>query len=316
MSRIALCGAAALVILFVVFEPCVILAKENSYEVWYTSTNSNDPVREDYFSTAGAAEQEATRMMRDRDSNTVRGIGNVWVTGPDGTPIWKNGQKINPPERRAPKQADLTPARKTPTVDPGTVNPHSVKSKLAGKTGRGKIGKYNVAVQFLTTGEMTISGDLTGQGKWSEPSLGDVYLETAISTFRGKIDGENVSGLRFIKDNKDGEAPVDWKVTLRADILAGTVWDGRSLGYAEGGELRFNDDGSVTRVTGFLVSGSPLVEQGSYTLDGQTIKFQIKRKVQGWFERYSGTLSGNKMSGTYTVDSFDGTTDWESTLKQ
>ena len=73
---------------------------------------------------------------------------------------------------------------------------------LKGKKGQGKIGTYKVTFEFGDKSALRISGELEGEGKWDQTGAG-VSMQTARSTFRGTIDGDSVSGLKFCKDNTE-----------------------------------------------------------------------------------------------------------------
>ena len=200
----------------------------------------------------------------------MKGIGDVWVTNGDGVEIWRNG-KLNLPRRPDIKKPDLTPVRKVPSVELGPMNPRLAKSRLAGKTGRGTIGKYKVTMEFCANGDLIISGEMTGEGKWSPSTSTSIKMETAISSFRGNIDGDKVSGLKFLKDNKDNEPAMDWSIVLRkADSLADTVWHAGPSIATYGGELYFGNDGKVSLVDhgdGQVISGDHTYN-GTYKVDG------------------------------------------------
>ncbi len=83
---------------------------------------------------------------------------------------------------------------------------------LKGKSGQGQIGKAKVTFAFNSDGTLRIRGELEGDGKWEQVGSG-VSMRTALSTFRGRIDGDKVSGLRFVKDNS--EPLTEWSVSVK-----------------------------------------------------------------------------------------------------
>jgi hypothetical protein len=124
-----------------------------------------------------------------------------------------------PPGKGSPPPSEPPPAKPTGIefqrpkfVDPGSLA-KGKGSVLVGKKGDGKIGDSKVTIQFGADGRLVIGGELEGTGKWSETDTGAVYLETALSTFRGSIRGNTVSGLRFTRDVS--QPVTEWSVSLR-----------------------------------------------------------------------------------------------------
>ena len=102
---------------------------------------------------------------------------------------------------------------KTKVIDPG---PLKKAPSLAGKKGQGRIGNFKVTMEFGANGELVISGELQGNGKWSQTDSGGVTMETDASKFRGNINGEQLAGVRFSKNNSQPLA--EWSVALEADL--------------------------------------------------------------------------------------------------
>jgi hypothetical protein len=107
-----------------------------------------------------------------------------------------------PIEIPRPKSVDVGPMKKG-------------KSPLAGKTGVGRIGNSKVTMKFQENNELVISGELEGKGRWTATDSA-VYLETQLATFRGTIDKEKVSGLRFMRGS-DGSNVTEWSVDLQKE---------------------------------------------------------------------------------------------------
>ncbi len=87
------------------------------------------------------------------------------------------------------------------------------KSPLSinGKCGEGRIGTATVKMCFREKGELEITGDLAGKGKWEQSGSG-VTLSTKVSTYRGSIEGTKVAGVRFVRDNS--QPLTEWSIEL------------------------------------------------------------------------------------------------------
>ena len=121
-----------------------------------------------------------------------------------------------------PRPAFEKPALRT--VDPGplkrTVDPGPLKKtekevpSIKGKRGKGKIGNASVTFDFRDDKNRTliISGDMEGTGTWEQTGSA-LRMTTEVSTFRGTIDGDKASGLRFLIKGDSGP-PVEWSVGL------------------------------------------------------------------------------------------------------
>ncbi len=86
---------------------------------------------------------------------------------------------------------------------------------IAGKKATGVIGKYKVTMEFLGTGnqgEVVISGDATGKGKWTQDGA-TLTMETSTKTYRAKIENNEIKGFQFQKDADTGA--VDWNVRIQ-----------------------------------------------------------------------------------------------------
>lgn len=92
-------------------------------------------------------------------------------------------------------------------VDPKIAEP--LLKSVAGKSFRGKIGKYDAKINFQDK-TFVVVGDIEGDGSWTQDGLG-IKMTTATSRYSGKIYGERVKGLRFFKDNRTSE---EWNVRL------------------------------------------------------------------------------------------------------
>jgi hypothetical protein len=82
---------------------------------------------------------------------------------------------------------------------------------LEGKKGQGWIGTATVAFHFRENGTFVITGQMTGEGMWTQTGAA-VVMETARSTFKGTITGNRVSGQRTLKANR--QLVDEWKVQL------------------------------------------------------------------------------------------------------
>jgi hypothetical protein len=92
------------------------------------------------------------------------------------------------------------------------------KAAVAGKTFQGKIDKYSVVIRFAEGGEFTVGGEMQGPGQWTQTSDG-LLLETPISTYRGNVEADRITGVRFVKD---GSGPMaEWSVKLCQSPNAG-----------------------------------------------------------------------------------------------
>jgi hypothetical protein len=84
-------------------------------------------------------------------------------------------------------------------------------SAVAGRTFEGRIGPQRVVIRFAASGEFVVSGELQGTGRWTQDGSG-LLMETAIAKYRGQIDGDRISGLRFLFD---GSQPIgEWSVAV------------------------------------------------------------------------------------------------------
>jgi hypothetical protein len=82
---------------------------------------------------------------------------------------------------------------------------------VAGRTFEGKIGAQRVVIRFAATGEFVVSGELQGTGRWTQDGS-SLLLETTLAKYRGQIEGDRISGLRFLID---GSQPIGaWSVAL------------------------------------------------------------------------------------------------------
>jgi hypothetical protein len=82
---------------------------------------------------------------------------------------------------------------------------------IAGRTFAGQIGPHRIVIRFASSGAFVVSGELQGSGRWTQDGSG-LLLETAIAKYRGQIDGDRISGLRF---RIDGAQPIiAWSVVL------------------------------------------------------------------------------------------------------
>jgi hypothetical protein len=84
-----------------------------------------------------------------------------------------------------------------------------VASPVAGRVFQGRIGKYHVSLQFADTGQFSVSGEMEGQGTWTQ-SGGGLLLETPVAKLRGNVEGDKITGLRFVKDAS--EPAMSWSV--------------------------------------------------------------------------------------------------------
>jgi hypothetical protein len=111
---------------------------------------------------------------------------------------------------------------------------------LKARRGDGTIGASAVKIEFSPR-EFAITGDLAGQGKWSQHGKGTVTLETALSIFRGLIDGDRVYGIRVVKDGS--EPLTTWSFSLEpAKVASGSA----DLRKGPGG----HDDEDVQQIAG------------------------------------------------------------------
>ena len=91
---------------------------------------------------------------------------------------------------------------------------------VAGQTYQGKIGHASVVIGFAAAGEFQVFGEMEGPGKWTQNGAG-LLLETATSWYRGQLEGERLSGLRFLKDGS--EPAREWNVLRTAPSPSGPV---------------------------------------------------------------------------------------------
>jgi hypothetical protein len=83
---------------------------------------------------------------------------------------------------------------------------------LQAKTGKGWIGAALVEFHFRASGELVITGRMTGEGVWTQTGA-TVVMETARSIFKGTITGNRVSGQRTLKADKNSAD--EWSAQLR-----------------------------------------------------------------------------------------------------
>jgi hypothetical protein len=84
-----------------------------------------------------------------------------------------------------------------------------VATPVAGRAFQGRIGKHHVSIQFADNGHFSVSGEMQGQGTWTQTGSG-LLLETAVAKLRGNLDGDKITGLRFVKDAS--EPALSWNV--------------------------------------------------------------------------------------------------------
>jgi hypothetical protein len=106
-------------------------------------------------------------------------------------------------------------------IDPGRPKTDAEKvPSLAGKTGKGKIGKDTVTFQFRgkdNSGTVTINGDVTAEGKWEETGTGAVYIKIPNVVLRGGTDGKKAAGLRFSEEKS--QPLTDWSVIFDTSTI-------------------------------------------------------------------------------------------------
>ena len=94
------------------------------------------------------------------------------------------------------------------------------KAAVAGKIFQGKIGKLSVVMLFAEGGEFTVSGEMQGQGQWTQTADG-LLLQTPVATYRGNVNADGITGLRFVKDSSEPLA--EWSVRLCQTPKAGPL---------------------------------------------------------------------------------------------
>jgi hypothetical protein len=82
---------------------------------------------------------------------------------------------------------------------------------LKGRQGQGKIGDSQVTFDFRENGDLVITGKLKGKGTWTQTGA-TVFMETTVSTFKGTITGNGVSGQRTLKEDKQSVS--EWSAQL------------------------------------------------------------------------------------------------------
>jgi hypothetical protein len=141
-------------------------AAEPKYTVWYIDTNTNDPAYAGEYPRFEAAVERAQEIMRHRDKKEVLGIGTVYITGPDGQMVWKNGMRVEPPDR-APTRPKEEPApgkgkiplQKPPSEGPGTEAGSGARPKNGREAFLRDVDAFNNEVTALRRDEAAFKRD-------------------------------------------------------------------------------------------------------------------------------------------------------------
>ena len=85
---------------------------------------------------------------------------------------------------------------------------------VAGKQGKGKIGDKNVTIKFTKDKKFTISGDIEGEGEYTQ-TLNFVRMVTKRgSIFFATIDGDTITGSSWIKSPDGKKRQEKWNIKL------------------------------------------------------------------------------------------------------
>ncbi len=95
-----------------------------------------------------------------------------------------------------------------------------VRAAVAGKTFQGKIDNRSVVIRFAEGGEFIVDGEMQGQGQWTQTGDG-LLLQTPIATYRGNVQADWITGVRFVKDGSEPMA--EWSVRLCQSPTAGPL---------------------------------------------------------------------------------------------
>jgi hypothetical protein len=169
---------------------------------------------------------------------------------------------------------------------------------ISGQSGSGKFGDYDVTAEFGKDGKLTVSGQANGVGKWTQTGSA-IYFETDTSTYRGRIVGDEIFGLRFAK--KGNEALMQWRLTIKnreaveavvedaIPPLVGTIW---IPSWHKGLRYKFHANQKVTiqwKTLPFGATGDGVENSGTWTQDGDSLNCTFPNYNK------SGTIQGNRI---------------------
>lgn len=282
--------------------------------------------------TAEAANEAARKWLEanKKPDGTYKDL-RLWRVqeGAARVPLRRNSgsDKSTPPDK-----IEIAPPR--PFVDPGAVRkPATPAPSLKGKKAAGQIGDLRVTFEFADGGRLSITGDATGSGKWTQDGSA-LSMETQVATYRGNVTADGGVGLRFWKD---GSKPLaEWRFNFAGrpaapagrneGALAGT-WTGW-YAYPRGDErisvdfeMKFTAPGGntfkarTTEANTFGEASAPKLFAdcaGAYDPTARKLSWTKAYDGTGGVSHsidYRGTLSadGATIEGTWTLGDIKGT---------
>lgn len=186
-----------------------------------------------YYSYDDATEAEQRWIKQHPDSLKLTRIVEGKGPKPEQRLTTRRPQPTEESGLREKKSAGVELGPKKPVVGV------ELAPKLDGKLGEGTAGKYQVQLEFVEGNKFAFTSGLSGNGTWEASDSGAVVLSTKLSSFRGTVSGDKLSGLWF---RKDGSVPPQEFVFKLQDRAGGDS----SLGN-KSPEPEFSLAGVVTR---------------------------------------------------------------------